>query len=238
MLVCFRPPLEKGFRPPEQVWASQNCRKNNSWRRFAEGLWLVGKHLTARLSHKWWFLAAAAALHLVLRDFKFESTTRSQCSAPHRSAKHLLWLWIGICVFITKRIHRNLTFTSKTECNAITVWVIIRNCAYFCLSTPNQKQITKTIKLTSENEIRHMVWAVMKKPLPYFSQLVLMPKLSTKIFQKGDGKYIAETKILVLRFSSLTMWNCFSRNQTPLPFLPEVMLSLGVNEWGGLGKKL
>lgn len=63
-------------------------------------------------SHKWWFLAAAAVLHLVLLNFEFESTTRSQCSAPHRSAKHLLWLWIGSCVSITKRIHRNLTFIS------------------------------------------------------------------------------------------------------------------------------
>jgi len=45
-------------------------------------------------SHRWRFLAAAAGLHLLLEDLEFVTT--SQCNAPHKSAKHLPWLWIQI----------------------------------------------------------------------------------------------------------------------------------------------
>jgi len=87
LFVCFLPPLGKGFVPLLQVWASQNWRKKNSWRRLAARPWLIGKQLSARLSQRWRFLVAAAALHLL---FGFlNCIIRSQCSAPHRSAMHL-----------------------------------------------------------------------------------------------------------------------------------------------------
>lgn len=39
-------------------------------------------------SQRWRFLATAAGLHLDLEDLEFN--TKSQCNAPHRSAKQLL----------------------------------------------------------------------------------------------------------------------------------------------------
>lgn len=45
-----------------------------------------------RTSQRWRFLAAAAGLHLLL--VFLESITRSQCNAPHKSAKHRPWPWL------------------------------------------------------------------------------------------------------------------------------------------------
>lgn len=120
-------------------------------------------------SQRWRFLATAAGLHLLLEDLEF--ITKSQCNAPHKSAKHLPWLWIDLnlshkidtnqCCFTWQKYSKYTSFFTHyatISCKQFNkryfeFWWAHNALSYFHQSSYTITQLKNTWNRWTENEV-------------------------------------------------------------------------------------